>query len=100
MGDSGLRRDEAANARRENLSVAVLSPGGPAKTAAKGLTRLSPKAAASEAASEAAPTPTGVPVWALSIVGKRQGDHWLTIVGEVPPATVKQVADSIEFKTK
>ncbi len=37
---------------------------------------------------------------ALSIVGKRQGDHWLTIVGEVPPATVKQVADSIEFKTK
>ncbi len=37
---------------------------------------------------------------AMSIVGKRQGDHWLTIVGEVPTTTVKQVADSIEFKTK
>ncbi len=37
---------------------------------------------------------------AMSIVGKRQDDHWLTIVGEVPTATVKQVADSITFQTK
>jgi integrase len=72
MGDSGVRRDEAANARRENLSVAVVTSGGPAKTSAKGATKSSPKAAASEAASEAAPKQTGVTVWALTIVGKRR----------------------------
>jgi integrase len=76
MGDSGVRRDEAAHARRENLSVAVVRSGGPAKTSAKGLTRSSPKAAASEAASEvaseAAPTQTSMTVWALTIVGKRR----------------------------
>jgi integrase len=74
MGDSGVRRDEAANARRENLSVAVVTSGRPTKPSAKGLTRSSPKAAAievaNEAASEAAPTPTSVTVWALTIVGK------------------------------
>lgn len=37
---------------------------------------------------------------AMNIVGKRQGDFWLTIVGEVPLAAIKQVANSIEFKTK
>lgn len=37
---------------------------------------------------------------AMSIVGKRQDDHWLTIVGEVPTATVQKVADSITFQTK
>lgn len=37
---------------------------------------------------------------ATSIVGKRLGDYWLTIVGEVPPATIRQIANSIEFKTK
>jgi sigma-E factor negative regulatory protein RseB len=37
---------------------------------------------------------------ALNIVGKRQGDFWLTIVGEVPSAAIKQVANSIEFKSK
>jgi integrase len=74
MGDSGVRRDEAAHARRENLSVAVVRSGGPAKPSAKGLTmtRSSPKAATSEAASDAAPTQTGVTVWALTIVGKRR----------------------------
>lgn len=35
---------------------------------------------------------------AMSIVGKRQGDFWLTIVGEVPAAAVKKVANSIEYK--
>jgi len=72
MGDSGVRRDEAAHARRENLSVAVVTSGGPAKTSAKGSTRSSPKAAASEVASEVAPAQTGVTVWALTIVGKRR----------------------------
>jgi sigma-E factor negative regulatory protein RseB len=37
---------------------------------------------------------------AMNIVGKRQGDFWLTIVGEVPAAAIKQVANSIEFKAK
>ncbi|MGN6390589.1 MAG: MucB/RseB C-terminal domain-containing protein [Burkholderiaceae bacterium] len=35
---------------------------------------------------------------ALSILGKRQGRFWLTIVGEVPATTLRQVADSIEPK--
>jgi sigma-E factor negative regulatory protein RseB len=37
---------------------------------------------------------------ALNIVGKRQGDFWLTIVGEVPAAAIRQVANSIELKSK
>jgi sigma-E factor negative regulatory protein RseB len=37
---------------------------------------------------------------AMNIVGKRQGDYWLTIVGEVPPAAIRQVANSIEFKSQ
>ena len=35
---------------------------------------------------------------AMNIIGKRYGDFWLTIVGEVPSAAIKQVANSIEFK--
>lgn len=37
---------------------------------------------------------------AVNIVGKRQGDYWLTIVGEIPPAAIRQVANSIEFKPR
>lgn len=37
---------------------------------------------------------------ALNIVGKRHGDFWLTIVGEVPSTAIRQVANSIEFKSK
>lgn len=37
---------------------------------------------------------------AMNIAGKRQGDFWLTIVGEVPAVAIKQVANSIEFKTR
>ncbi|MDP9108911.1 MAG: MucB/RseB C-terminal domain-containing protein [Pseudomonadota bacterium] len=37
---------------------------------------------------------------AMNITGKRQGDFWLTIVGEVPAAAIRQVANSIELKTK
>jgi sigma-E factor negative regulatory protein RseB len=37
---------------------------------------------------------------AMNIAGKRQGDFWLTIVGEVPVAAIRQVANSIEFKPK
>jgi len=37
---------------------------------------------------------------ATSIIGKRQGDYWITLVGEVPSAALRQVANSIEFKPK
>ena len=37
---------------------------------------------------------------AMNITGKREGDFWLTIVGEVPAAAIKQVANSIEFKPR
>lgn len=37
---------------------------------------------------------------AMNITGKRQGEFWLTIVGEVPAAAISQVANSIEFKIK
>lgn len=36
---------------------------------------------------------------AVNIVGKRLGDFWLTIVGEVPVTAVRQVANSVEFKS-
>lgn len=34
---------------------------------------------------------------AVNMVGKRYGKFWLTIVGEVPMAAIRQVADSVEF---
>ncbi len=37
---------------------------------------------------------------AMNIAGKRQGDFWLTIVGEVPAVAIKQVANSIEYKNR
>lgn len=37
---------------------------------------------------------------ATNIVGKRQGEFWLTIVGEIPVSAIRQVANSIEFKIK
>src|SRR5260370_41030298 len=97
MGDSGVRRDEAAHARRENLSVAVVTSGGPAKTSAKRSTRSSPKAAASEPASEgateAAPTPTSVTVWALTIVGKRRKQRTVPVSAAAVPALRAHWAD-------
>jgi sigma-E factor negative regulatory protein RseB len=35
---------------------------------------------------------------AMTIMGKRLGDSWLTVVGEVPNAAIKQVINSIQFK--
>ena len=45
------------------------------------------------------PQRVGAPVHqgALNMVGKRHGEFWLTIVGEVPMAAIRQVADSIEL---
>jgi len=37
---------------------------------------------------------------AMNIAAKRQGEFWLTIVGEVPAVAIKQVANSIEFKSR
>jgi sigma-E factor negative regulatory protein RseB len=37
---------------------------------------------------------------AMNIIGRRYGDFWLTIVGEVPAGALRQVANSIEFKSK
>ena len=68
MGDSGVRRDEAANACRENLSVAVVTPVVSAKISAKRSTQSSPNATAGDAD----PTQRSVTVWALTIVGKRR----------------------------
>lgn len=34
----------------------------------------------------------------VNIIGKRLGEFWLTIVGEVPAVTIKRVANSVEFK--
>ena len=36
---------------------------------------------------------------AMNIIGKRQGDYWLTVVGEVPAEAIRQVANSIELKS-
>jgi sigma-E factor negative regulatory protein RseB len=35
---------------------------------------------------------------AMTIMAKRLGDNWLTVVGEVPNAAIKQVMASIQFK--
>ncbi len=35
---------------------------------------------------------------AINIISKRYGQFWLTIVGEVPAVTIKQIAKSIQFK--
>jgi len=37
---------------------------------------------------------------ATSIVGRRLGDYWLTVVGEAPPAAIRRIANSIELKTR
>ena len=37
---------------------------------------------------------------AMTIMVKRHGDYWLTVVGEVPFTAIKQVMNSIEYKPK
>ncbi len=37
---------------------------------------------------------------AMHVVGKRHGDFWLTIVGEVPATAIRQIAHSIEFQSE
>ena len=58
MGNSGVRRDEAANARRENLSVAVV-------TATGSSTKMPTDSSTGSAAEQRA-------MWALGVIGKRR----------------------------
>lgn len=37
---------------------------------------------------------------AVTIMGKRQGDYWITVVGEVPFSAMTEVINSIEYKPK
>ena len=89
MGDSGVRRDEAAHARRENLSVAVVTSGGSSKPSAKGSTKSSSKAAAGDVA--AAQTTTVV--WALTIIGKRCKQRTIPVSGAAVAALRAHWAD-------
>jgi sigma-E factor negative regulatory protein RseB len=34
----------------------------------------------------------------INIVSRRQGNQWLTVIGEVPAISIRQVANSVEFK--
>jgi integrase len=61
MGNSGVRRDEAANARRENLSVAVVT----AVTATGFSTKMPIDSSTGSAAEQRS-------VWALGVTGKRR----------------------------
>jgi len=66
MGNSGVRRDEAANARRENLSVAVV-------TATGSSTKSSTDSSANSSANSSADSATEQrAVWALGVIGKRR----------------------------
>ncbi|MDN7180583.1 integrase [Caballeronia sp. SEWSISQ10-4 2] len=92
MGDSGLRRDEAANARCENLSVAVVTSGGPGKTSTTVSAKSSSKAAPSDAASGASPGQP-VTVWALTVVGKRRKQRTVPVSGATVAALRAHWAD-------
>ncbi|WP_230412016.1 MucB/RseB C-terminal domain-containing protein [Undibacterium hunanense] len=37
---------------------------------------------------------------AMTIMGKRHAEYWLTVVGEVPAGAIRQVMNSIEFKPR
>ena len=37
---------------------------------------------------------------AMTLMGRRHGEYWLTVVGEVPFAAIKQVLNSIESTSK
>lgn len=34
---------------------------------------------------------------AINVVGRRLGDHWITVLGEAPLGTIQQIADSISY---
>jgi sigma-E factor negative regulatory protein RseB len=52
-----------------------------------------------EALTEGNTPPEGVSAQgAVSVATRRLGDHWITVVGEVPATTVRQVAASIQLR--
>ncbi|MEA3091242.1 MAG: hypothetical protein QOJ04_2584, partial [Caballeronia sp.] len=81
MGDSGLRRDEATHARRENLGLAQIKTKRSAKKVAKMKsvdTRLKDSlGGGEEGAGDAEP----VVVWALTVIGKRQKERTVPVSG-------------------
>ncbi|MEA3127529.1 MAG: hypothetical protein QOD67_4548 [Caballeronia sp.] len=81
MGDSGLRRDEATHARRENLGLAQIKTKRSAKKVAKMKSvdaRLKDSlGGGEEGAGDAEP----VVVWALTVIGKRQKERTVPVSG-------------------
>ncbi|MDR5883779.1 phage integrase family protein [Caballeronia sp. LZ032] len=89
MGDSGLRRAEAAQARREDLRPSdIASESKPAR-----------KSKGSDVAS-AAPVPRARTVWTLSIVGKRRKQRTVPVSGPTVDALRAHWADrGLDFET-
>jgi sigma-E factor negative regulatory protein RseB len=87
VSDTGLSEGQGRSSSRRELSQAVYSDG------------LASISVFIEPAAQSR-TEGSVRQGALNIVGKRQGDFWLTIVGEVPAQAIQQVANSIEFKPR
>jgi len=81
MGDSGLRRDEATHARRENLGLAQIKTKRSAKKVAKmksGDAKLKDDPGGGE---EGAGDVEAVAVWALTVIGKRQKERTVPVSG-------------------
>lgn len=76
MGDSGLRREEAANTRRKDLRVAAVMTSAAAGNSTKKPARLSRKALEKEAALQ-----QDVSIWALTVVGKRRKERTVPVSG-------------------
>ncbi|SAK79430.1 integrase [Caballeronia hypogeia] len=89
MGDSGLRRAEAAQARREDLR--------PSELASEPKPARRSKAAGRASAESAAPART---VWTLSIVGKRRRQRTVPVSGPTVEALRAHWADrGLNFET-
>lgn len=87
VSDTGLSEGQGRTSARRELSQVLYSDG------------LAAISVFIEPAAQSR-TEGSVRQGALNIIGKRQGDFWLTIVGEVPASAIRQVANSIEFKPK
>ena len=79
MGNSGVRRDEAAHARRENLSVAVVAATGSS-------TDFSTNSSANSATEQRS-------VWALGVIGKRRRQRTVPVSAATVAALRSHWAD-------
>ncbi|MFT4438938.1 phage integrase family protein [Caballeronia sp. 15715] len=81
MGDSGLRRDEATHARREDLGLAQIKPKRSTRKAGRvtsnDLNLKDGQARSEEGMVDAVP----VAVWALMVIGKRQKERTVPVSG-------------------